>query len=156
MIGASAIESSLSQPRVDTAREPASVREGSPAMQRAYQEGLGFEEMLTEELSKSLAETGGIGGEGESEAGASGEEGESSLGAGSSLVSSLLPRVLSEGVVSGGGMGLATQLANEIAGPDSAGASNGPDSAAAANGSVSATAENGPGSAAGANAAGEA
>lgn len=107
-------------PNVNPALEPEAVRNGSPAVQSAYREGLGFEQMLTEELSKTLVESGGLGGEGGSEAEAQAEGGlggeSSGLGAGGSqLVGALLPHALAEGVVRGGGLGLAAQLAGEIA-----------------------------------------
>ncbi|HEY1687880.1 MAG TPA: hypothetical protein VGF95_03345 [Solirubrobacteraceae bacterium] len=108
--------SSTQLPVVSTSLEPESVRNGSTAVKNAYQEGLSFEEMLTEELTKSLTEMGGLG-EGEGSEGAEGEESSGgALGAGgNSLVSSLLPQALAQGVTAGGGLGLATQLANGVA-----------------------------------------
>jgi len=111
------------------ASEPAFVREGSAALKSAYQEGVGFEEMLMEELTHSLAATTGIGsseGEGgEANAGVGGGEEEGGAGGASegAMLSSLVPRALSEGVVAGGGLGLASQLAREIAPGGSAAAS---------------------------------
>jgi hypothetical protein len=128
----------VSLPSVNPALEPEWVRNGSAATKHAYQEGLGFEEMLTEELGKALAESGGFGGEGESEAegGTSGEAEEGGLGAGGSqLLSSLLPHALAEGVVSGGGLGLAAQMASELGGGPGGSNAAGGGSGAAAGGS---------------------
>jgi len=96
-------------PPIDTAFEPASVRNGSPAVQKAYASALDFESMLVGQLSRSLAETSGLGGEGMSEEG----EGGGSDPAGTQL-SSLLPQTLSEGVMSHGGLGLAQQMMGSL------------------------------------------
>lgn len=98
---------------ISPAPMPAFVRNGSAAVKGAYQEALGFEAMLVEQLSKSLAQTGGLG-EG-SEAGASESEGAEGASAGDmGLVSSILPQTLTEAVTRGGGLGLASQLTREI------------------------------------------
>jgi hypothetical protein len=118
MQGAASIGASAAAPRIDQALLPASVQ-ASPAARHAYEEGLGFEEMLTEELTRSLVQSDGLGvegeGEGEGEAGALEADAQAPLGAGGSLVGSLLPRVLSESIVGGGGIGLAAQLEGELA-----------------------------------------
>lgn len=102
-------------PPIDTTFEPASVRNGSPAVKQAYSDALNFESMLVQQLSSSLAATSGLGGagaggEGESEEGES--AGESS--AASSQLSSLLPQTLTESVMSHGGLGLAKQMVSSI------------------------------------------
>lgn len=100
--------------RVSSASEPAFVRDGSPAVKRAYQEASGFEEMLVEQLAQSIAKTGGLGeGGGAGESGAASGEGEPE-GGGASLLTSMLPQTLSEAVIRGGGLGLATRLTTEI------------------------------------------
>lgn len=90
--------------------EPAFVRDGSTAVKSAYKEALGFEEMLVEQLSKSMSETGGLTEGSQEGAGGEGEEGGGSM----SLVSSMLPQTLAESLTRGGGLGLATQLTTEI------------------------------------------
>ena len=50
-------------PAVNQALEPAWVRHGSAATQKAYETALAFEQMLVEQLSKSLTATSGLGGE---------------------------------------------------------------------------------------------
>ncbi len=89
------------------AHEPAWVRHGSTRVQQDYQVAVGFEEMLLEQLSSSVSGSG----EGE----ASGEEGSQS-GLGGSMNSSLLPQALSQGVLAGGGLGLAAQLTRQMEG----------------------------------------
>jgi Rod binding domain-containing protein len=99
---------------ISPASEPEFVRNGSAAVKRAYQEAVGFEEMLVEQLSKSMAQTGGLGESGE---GGQGETAEGAEGAGAgsmNLVTSMLPQTLSEAVTRGGGLGLASQLTREI------------------------------------------
>jgi Rod binding domain-containing protein len=107
-------------PPIDTAFEPASVRNGSPAVQKAYASALDFESMLVQQLSRSLAETSGLGGEGMS------EEGEGGSDPASTQLSSLLPQTLTEGVMSHGGLGLAQQMMGSLAPPASATAAPGP------------------------------
>jgi Rod binding domain-containing protein len=99
-------------PVVDQALEPASVRHGSAAVQKAYQTALAFEQVLVEQLSKSLTATSGMGGEesGSQEGQAGSEEGSSSANAG---LSSMLPQALSASVMHAGGLGLAAQVAQQ-------------------------------------------
>jgi len=97
-------------PTIAATAEPAFVRNGSATVKSAYKEALGFEEMLVEQLSKSMAQAGGLGEEG----GASSGEGESEGSSSTGLVSSMLPQTLSEAVTRGGGLGLASQLTREI------------------------------------------
>jgi hypothetical protein len=100
-------------PPINQTFEPAWVRRGSPATQKAYQTALAFEETLLEQLSKSLTATSGLGEEGGQESGsATGEEGPSLAGAGD--LSSLLPQALTSGVQSAGGLGLAAQLTRQL------------------------------------------
>lgn len=97
-------------PLVNQALEPASVRNGSPATQKAYASALDFEDMLVQQLSQSLTESARSAGG--SEGGEGGEGGESTEGgeAANGELSSLLPQSLTEGVMSQGGLGLAQQL----------------------------------------------
>lgn len=97
-------------PVANEARAPASVRNGSAAVKQDYATAQGFEEMLLQQLSSSLAQSSGLSGESEAGEG-SGEEGSSEGGeAGSGMLSSLLPQTLTESVMREGGLGLATQL----------------------------------------------
>jgi Rod binding domain-containing protein len=97
-------------PPIDPTFEPASVRNGSPAMQKAYASALDFESMLVQQLSQSLSETSGLGGEGESESAAEGGSEGGASDPGSAQLSSLLPQTLTNSVMSHGGLGMAQQL----------------------------------------------
>jgi hypothetical protein len=112
-------------PVVNQALEPASVRNGSPARQQTYARALDFEQMLVQQLSKSLTAASGLGEEGEEateggtglEASGSSSEGSSGSiapGAMGGGLSSLLPEALSNGVMSQGGLGLASQLMGDL------------------------------------------
>lgn len=95
------------------ASEPAWVRKGSAATQKAYETALAFEQMLVEELSQSLTAASGLGGESAQE----GESSEGSSGGGASgPLSSMLPQALTSGVMSAGGLGLAAQMTRQLAG----------------------------------------
>jgi len=101
---------------VNQTLEPAWVRKGSASTQKAYQTALAFEEMLVEQLSKSLTATSGL----ESESGQEGEssaQGDSSgMGSSSSPFSSMLPQALTSGVMSAGGLGLVAQMTRQLEG----------------------------------------
>jgi Rod binding domain-containing protein len=84
------------------ASEPAWVRSGSAEVQREYTLGLEFERLLVQQLATSLTETTEPSGEG--------ENGEGSSGGATSTLSSMLPGALADGVVNGGGLGLAAEL----------------------------------------------
>jgi Rod binding domain-containing protein len=102
-------------PIVNQALEPKSVRDGSPATQKAYQSALGFEDALVEQLSKSLTESSGLTRE-SSEQGS--EEGGVAGGTGDSELASLLPQGLTSSVMSAGGLGLAAQMTRQLEGTD--------------------------------------
>lgn len=102
-------------PVVNQALEPASVRHGSAATKKAYETALAFEQVLVEQLSKSLTATSGLSEESSQE----GESGGSEEGGGaSSGFSSMLPQALSSGVMNAGGLGLAAQLAQQLSSSD--------------------------------------
>jgi hypothetical protein len=107
---------SVGLPTVDEAHAPASVRDGSASVKQAYASAQGFEEMLLQQLSSSLVQSSGLSGEGESSGESSGEEGSSEAGGetGGGMLSSLLPQTLTEGVMHGGGLGLAGQLMHSL------------------------------------------
>jgi hypothetical protein len=105
-------------PAVNSASEPAWVRQGSKSVKGDYQAALAFEGTLIEQLSKALVATSGLPAQGEpseEEAGSS-EEAAPGAQASSGLLSSLLPQALAGGVVDAGGLGLAAQLTRELAG----------------------------------------
>ena len=100
-------------PVVDQATEPAAVRHGGPAAQKAYETGLGFEQMLVSELTQTMTDTisGSDPSGGDSSGGDSSSSGSSSgLGA----YASLMPGALSSSIMSAGGTGVAMQIARSI------------------------------------------
>jgi len=102
-------------PAVNQAFEPAWVRKGSSATQKAYASALAFEQTLVEQLSQSLASTSGLDGESSQEGGSGSEEaGSSGTGAGASQLSSMLPQALTASVMNAGGLGLAAQMTREL------------------------------------------
>jgi len=111
-----AASGSTGLPVVNQATEPAWVRKGSAATQKAYESALSFEATLVEQLSKTLTSTSGLSGESEGESGS--EEGGSS-GANSQL-SSMLPQALTTSVMDAGGLGLAAQMTSNLEGLEGA------------------------------------
>jgi Rod binding domain-containing protein len=109
--GAASPQAGGGLPVVNQALEPEWVRHGSAATQKAYTSALAFEQTLVEQLSQSLAATGGIDGEGSAE-GEGSEEGGGT--ASNSQLSSMLPQALSAGVMHAGGLGLAAQLTRDM------------------------------------------
>jgi Rod binding domain-containing protein len=95
-------------PATNQATTPEWVRKGSPELQRDYALGLQFEQMLTEQLSGALTASAGLNGEGSEEEGGGSQ-------AGSGMLSSMLPGALASGVTQGGGLGLAAELARQMA-----------------------------------------
>ncbi|HME03751.1 MAG TPA: hypothetical protein VKG38_12070 [Solirubrobacteraceae bacterium] len=131
-IGPAGLASHAPTALLNPSEVPAAVREGSPKAKQAYETARGFEEMLLEQVTQSLVQTSGLGGEGEGEgegAGSSeaGGEGTSSQ-AGDSMLASLLPHALAEGVMRQGTVGLAGQMMSALdpaAGKPAAGATGG-------------------------------
>jgi Rod binding domain-containing protein len=83
-------------PPVDRSQLPADIRSASPARQDAYTAALGFERLLVQQLTESLAATS-----------------RDALG-GDSPYASLLPDAMADGVMASGGLGLARQIADAI------------------------------------------
>lgn len=92
-------------PVVNQALEPASVRNGSPAVQKAYSEALSFESVFVNELCQQLVNTTGL-------AGASGADSTDGSADDPAMgdFASMLPGALSSSIMSQGGLGLAAQL----------------------------------------------
>jgi hypothetical protein len=97
------------QSTVDSALQPAWVRNGSSHVKQDYSSALAFEAVLVEQLTSTLSSSGAFGEEGGSE---SGEEG--SGASTSSGFSQMEPRALAQGVTSGGGLGLADELTRQL------------------------------------------
>jgi Rod binding domain-containing protein len=110
-------------PIINPATEPASVRNGPPAAKRAYQTALSFEQVLVDQLAQALSSTvGGSGSDGESGGGSGdGSSSDASSGGGlmggdatTSAYAGMLPGTLSSAIMSGGGTGIALQLAKAL------------------------------------------
>jgi hypothetical protein len=111
-------------PLMDPATEPASVRNGDQKAKDAYKTGLAFENVLVNELAQQLAATvpgldgssgsdDGLGGSSDDGLGGTSSDSSGSAG-GLGAYSSLLPQTLASSVMSGGGTGIAMQIAQSI------------------------------------------
>jgi len=81
---------------IDASQLPADIRNGSPERKQTYAAALGFERMLVSELAKSMTKTA----QDDSESG----------DAATSTYRDMLPGALADGILAGGGLGLARQL----------------------------------------------
>jgi Rod binding domain-containing protein len=108
-----------SLPPINPALEPAEIRNGNAQAKRAYQEALGFEDILMQQLTQQLAATVTSPG-GDSSDGGSGDSGDSGSGGmlgsdpSTSAFASLIPTALTQSVMSGGGTGVADQIAHAL------------------------------------------
>jgi hypothetical protein len=87
-----------SVPPINPALEPAAVRNGPPAAKQAYQVALSFEQVLVDQLTKEL--TAGVGGTANDPT--------------TSAYAGMLPQTLTSSIMSGGGTGMAMQLATAL------------------------------------------
>ena len=110
-------------PLMDPSTEPAAVRNGDQKAKNAYETGLSFENVLVNQLAQQLAATvpgldgssgsdDGLGGS--SDDGLGGTSDSSASGGGLGAYSSLLPQTLATSIMSGGGTGIAMQIAKSI------------------------------------------
>jgi Rod binding domain-containing protein len=86
-----------SLPPVDQSLLPAAVRNAPPARRSAYEAALGFEQLLVQQLTSSLADSA-----------------QSTFGGEDSPYAGMLPDALTHSVMDAGGLGLAPQLAAAI------------------------------------------
>ena len=119
-----------SVPVISAANEPADIRNGNSTAKKAYQEALGFEQVLVQQLTQELASTvsssGGssLGSDGSDSSGGSGGSGGSGSSSSSggilgsdpstSAFASLIPTALTQSIMSSGGTGIAQRLAQAI------------------------------------------
>ena len=100
-------------PVVNSAFEPASVRNGSPATKQAYATDLEFESVLVNQLAQQLSSSAGfMGQDGSSD---SSSDDSSSSDPASSELSALLPQALTSSIMAGGGLGIAASMVSSIA-----------------------------------------
>jgi hypothetical protein len=95
---------------------PPDVRAAGAKGEQLYKAALGFEQLLTKELTDQLAQTmQGTDATGGSDDGSDGSDDPSttsifSMGGTSPVVSQMLPQALSDGITQAGGLGIAHQL----------------------------------------------
>jgi Rod binding domain-containing protein len=107
-----------SLPPIDSSLLPADIRGGDAKAKKAYQEALGFEDILVNQLTQQLAQTvvspsdDGSGGSSDSSSSSSG----GILGSDSStsMFASMIPTALTQSIMSSGGVGVADNLARAI------------------------------------------
>jgi hypothetical protein len=92
---------------IDLAHAPAAIRNGPTAAKQAYQVALSFERLLVDQLTKELAATA-TGSNGDTSGAGGGLMGKDPA---SSAYASMLPQTLTSSIMSGGGTGIAMQLA---------------------------------------------
>jgi Rod binding domain-containing protein len=124
--GASSYDPSLTSanlPPVNPALEPADIRNGNAQAKQAYQEALGFEDVLMQQLTQQLASTVSSPSDDSSDGSDdSGDSSDSSDGSGgilgsdpsTSAFASMIPTALTSSLMSNGGVGIAAQLAQAI------------------------------------------
>jgi Rod binding domain-containing protein len=95
----------MSLPIVDQAALPAEVRNGTDKQKQAYAAALGFEQMLVQQLTKSLAQDAMGSGE---DSGA--EDGGAGTDSGASMYTDMVSSSLATGIAQQGGLGLANSL----------------------------------------------
>jgi Rod binding domain-containing protein len=104
-------------PPIDQANEPAVIRNGDATAKKAYQVGLSFEQVFVDQLTQELASTvSDPSGDGSSD-GSSDSSGASGLMGGdsaSSAYANMLPQTLTSSIMSGGGTGIALQIARSL------------------------------------------
>ncbi len=111
-------------PPINPATEPAAIRKGGPEAKKAYEEALGFEDILVNQLSQELASTVQSSGDTSSDGSSDGSSDDSSDSSSSggmlggdpstSAFSSMIPQALTTGIMSSGGLGVAARLAQAL------------------------------------------
>jgi Rod binding domain-containing protein len=108
-----------SLPPINSALLPADIRTGDAKAKQAYQEALGFEDVLMQQLTQQLANTVTSPG-GDSSSDGSGDSSDSGSGGilgsdpSTSAFAGLIPTALTQSMMSAGGVGIADSLARAI------------------------------------------
>jgi hypothetical protein len=92
-------------PIVSEAALPREVRQGSAEDRQAYRAALGFERLLVEQLTRTLASGAGVGG-----SGAAADDGTRGGDATAGTYGELLSNAMADGIVAAGGTGMAGAL----------------------------------------------
>jgi Rod binding domain-containing protein len=106
-----------SLPPISQSLMPADIRNGDAKAKQAYQQGLGFEDMLVQQLTQQLAQTvTSSSGDGSGDSSDSSDSEDGTLGSDPSIsaFAGLIPTALTQSIMSGGGLGVADQLARAI------------------------------------------
>jgi hypothetical protein len=127
----SALGSSSTTIVANPATEPASVRNGSAAVKQDYQEALGFESVLVNELAQQLVSSSGLSDPGDS---SDSSDPDSSSDPTASAFASLLPGALTNSIMGNGGLGLAAQILPSLTGSATGSTDGTPASAASTDG----------------------
>ncbi|MGZ4182426.1 MAG: hypothetical protein ACXVUL_17285 [Solirubrobacteraceae bacterium] len=104
-------------PPINPANEPAAIRNGDANAKKAYQTGLSFEQVLVDQLTQELAATATDSSSNGSDDGSGDSSGASGLMGGdaaSSAYANMLPQTLTSSIMSGGGTGIAMQIAKSV------------------------------------------
>lgn len=106
-------------PPINAALEPADIRNGNAQAKQAYQEALGFENILMQQLTQQLASTvtspgGDASGSGDGSSDSSSSGGMLGSDPSTSAFASMIPTALTQSIMSGGGVGVADRLARAI------------------------------------------
>jgi hypothetical protein len=109
-------------PLLDPDQEPVSVRNGDQKAKNAYATGVAFENVLVSELAQQLTATvpgldgsdDGLGGTTDSSDGSAGSTGGVGGSGGLGAYASLLPQTFANSITSGGGTGIAMEIARSI------------------------------------------
>jgi Rod binding domain-containing protein len=108
----SGLSTSLSP--ISQANEPAAIRNGDAAAKHAYQVGTSFEQLLLDQLTQELASSVSDPSSDGSSAGSSGASGLMGGDSASSGYAGMLNQTLTSSIMSGGGTGIAMQIAKSI------------------------------------------
>jgi hypothetical protein len=109
----SALGSSTTTVVANPALEPASVRNGSAAVKADYQQALGFESVLVNQLAQQLVASSGLSDPGDSSDSSDQDSGSDPT---ASAFASLLPGALTNSIMSNGGLGLAAEILPSLTG----------------------------------------
>jgi Rod binding domain-containing protein len=105
-------------PPIDQANQPAVIRNGDATAKKAYQVGLSFEQVfvdqLTQELASTVSDPSGGSSDGSDSSNSSGSSGLMGGDAASSAYANMLPQTLTSSIMSGGGTGIALQIAKSL------------------------------------------
>jgi Rod binding domain-containing protein len=110
-------------PPINPALEPADIRNGNTQATQAYQEALGFEDVLVSQLAQQLSSTVssssaslGLDDTGDDSDDSSDSSGGGILGSdpSTSAFASMIPQALTQSIMSNGGLGIAQQLVQSL------------------------------------------